>query len=51
MFLETQIRDNPWTLPRLKQLEDMWLQFGGYTQSGLVRIQEGEAEQAVTVHC
>lgn len=51
MFLETQIRDNPWTLPRLKQLEDMWLQFGGYTQSGLVHIQEGEAEQAVTVHC
>jgi len=50
MFLETQIGDNPWTLPRLRKLEDMWLQFGGYTHSGLVCIQEGEAEQALTVH-
>lgn len=50
MFLETQIGDNPWTLPRLRQLDNMWLQFGGYTQSGLVQIQEGEAEQAVTAH-
>lgn len=49
MFLETQIRDNPWTLTGLKQLEDTWFQFGGYTQSGLGRIQEEEAEQAVTV--
>lgn len=50
MFLETQIGDNPWTLPRLRKLEDMWLQFGGYTQSGLVQIQKAEAEQALRMH-
>lgn len=50
MFLETQIRGNPWTLPRLRQPEDTWFQVGEYTQNGLWRIQEEEAEQAVTVH-
>lgn len=50
MFLETQIGDIPWTLPRLRKHKDMLLQFGGYTHSGLVCIQEGEAEQALTVH-